>query len=94
MTHILYCSYGQLVHVDDQEDGGQSECPGCRAVVKAPASGVAKTVDWRSSLCLGWPSSPRCRRTLAFGYFSGVFLDPVLGFSGKRSDNIPRSLVK
>ena len=34
------------------------------------------------SLCLGWPSSPRCRRALGFGYFSGVFLDPVLGFSG------------
>ena len=57
MTHILYCSCGQLVHVDDQEDGGQSECPGCGAVVKAPASGVAKTVDWRSSE--GLAASPR-----------------------------------
>ena len=35
-----------------------------------------------ASLCLGWPSPPRCRRTLGFGYFSGVLLDPVLGFSG------------
>ena len=35
-----------------------------------------------SSLCLGWPSPPRCRRTLGFGYFSGVLLNPVLGFSG------------
>ena len=57
MTHILYCSCGQLVQVDDQEDGGQSECPGCGAVVKAPASGVAKTVDWRSSE--GLAASPR-----------------------------------
>jgi RsiW-degrading membrane proteinase PrsW (M82 family) len=57
MTHILYCSCGQLVHVDDQEDGGQSECPGCGAVVKAPASRVAKTVDWRSTE--GLAASPR-----------------------------------
>ena len=35
-----------------------------------------------ASPCLGWASPPRGRRTLGFGYFSGVFLDPVLGFSG------------
>jgi hypothetical protein len=34
------------------------------------------------SLCLGWASPPRGRSTLGFGYFSGVFLDPVLGFPG------------
>ena len=34
------------------------------------------------SLCLGWASPPRGRPTLGFGYFSGVFLDPVLGFPG------------
>jgi hypothetical protein len=33
-------------------------------------------------LCLGWASLPRGRPTLGFGYFSGVFLDPVLGFPG------------
>jgi len=35
-----------------------------------------------SSLCLGWASPPLGRPTLGFGYFSGVFLDPVLGFPG------------
>ena len=35
-----------------------------------------------TSLCLGWASPPLGRPTLGFGYFSGVFLDPVLGFPG------------